>query len=167
MSLVLRWLSTSSLDAELADDIERLARVIEATVTEWPPDGGEWDRDAMEFFRDAIADPLFDHQWGPAYVVENGRLVASAGFLGPPDDVGEVEVGFSVCRSERRRGIATSAVALLCGLAEQHGCRSVRAHTTAENTAAVATLQRNGFRLVDRVSVSGGVDRVLYRRGLP
>jgi RimJ/RimL family protein N-acetyltransferase len=167
MALELRWISAPSLEAELANDRDRLASEIVATVTEWPPDGGEWDRDAMWFFRQAIDDPSFDPQWGPAYVVDDGRLVASAGFLGPPDGGGEVEVGFSVCRCERRRGVGAAAVALLCEIAARKGCRSIRAHTTVENTPAVATLQRNAFRLVERFSVSGNDRRVLFRRRLP
>ena len=167
MALELRWISAPSLDAELANDRDRLATEIGATVTEWPPDGGEWDRDAMRFFRQAIDDPSFDRLWGPAYVVDDGRLVASAGFLGPPDDGGEVEVGFSVCRCERQRGVGAATVALLCELASQKGCRSIRARTTMENTPAVATLQHNAFRLVELFSSSGDHRRVLYRRRLP
>ena len=133
-------------------------------VNEWPPDGGEWDRDSMRFFRQIVDRRSFTPEWGPTYVVCTGRLVASAGFFGPPDDAGEVEVGFSVCRSERRQGVATAAVALLCDVAARSGCASIRARTTMQNAGSVATLQRNGFVEVERSDVDGGEPGMLFRR---
>jgi [ribosomal protein S5]-alanine N-acetyltransferase len=94
------------------------------------------------------------------------RLVGSAGFFGPPDDAGEVEIGYSVCRSERRKGIGTAVVAELCGIASERGCASVRAETTEENVASIAVLQRNQFVEVSRSERDDGVLELLFRRAL-
>lgn len=166
MELELRWISARSLDAELAGDRDLLSSEIGAVVNEWPPDGGEWDRDSMQFFRQIVGGNSFEPQWGPTYVVRDGRVVASAGFHGPPDDAGEVEVGFSVCRSERRQGVATATVALLCDVAARGGCGAIRARTSIQNAGSVATLQRNGFVEVERSELDGGEPRVLFRRKL-
>jgi RimJ/RimL family protein N-acetyltransferase len=154
--------TAAALDAELAGSREQLADVLGVQVTEWPPEGGEWDRDAVEFFRRQGVDLT----WGPSYVVGDGLLVASAGFFGPPDADGEVEIGYSVCRTQRGRGIATAAVAELCGRAASGGCTSVRARTTADNVASIAVLERNRFVEVARDAGEDGATALLFRRRL-
>lgn len=107
MDLTLQWISAAALEAELENDRDRLGRAIDATVGEWPPEDGEWDLDAVRFFHELLNDASFEAGWTPAYVSLDGCLVASGGFFGRPDSEGEVEIGFSVCRSERRKGVAT------------------------------------------------------------
>ena len=159
MDLTLQWISAAALEAELENDLEQLARLVDATVSEWPPQGGEWDTDAMHYFRELLNDTSFAQDWAAAYVILDGRLVASGGFFGPPDSAQEVEIGFSVCRSERRKGVATALVARLCSIAADRGCASVRARTTTQNAGALATLRRNSFTpappglLVDGTSI--------------
>ncbi len=163
MQLVqLVFATAASLDAELAGDHQTLAGETGAAVSEWPPVGGLWDTEAMSFFRSQIDEPSFVAPWVPMYIVNDTRLVGSAGFFGPPED-GEVEVGYSVCLSERQRGIATAAVTALCALAREHACRSVRARTTADNTASLQTLFRNGFVEVSREPNEEGTVEVLLR----
>jgi RimJ/RimL family protein N-acetyltransferase len=163
MDLVLVGLTAATLDAELAGDWTMLSELLHASIQEWPPEGGEWDRAAMEFFRQQLDTGVFDVGWAPSYVVGDGRLVAGAGFFGPPDGDGEVEIGYSVCRSERRRGVATAIVGQLCDLARQAGCVSVRARTTPDNVASVATLARNGFRESERSLAGDGIVTVVLR----
>ncbi len=148
MQIVLVDVTEPILDADLAGDRHRLETLLDARVAEWPPVGGEWDTDAMGMFRRLLGEQGFHPLWGPKYVVVDGRLVGSAGFFGPPDDQSEVEIGYSVCASERRRGIATATVAELRTIATQSGAQSLRARTTTTNTASLLTLQRNGFEIV-------------------
>ena len=145
MDLTLRWISAAALGAELENDREKLARAIDATVSEWPPEAGEWDIDAVRYFHELFNDTSFEPGWAAAYVILDGRLVASGGFVGPPDGQGEVEIGFSVCRSERRKGVATALVARLCSVAANRGCVSVQARTSTQNAGALATLRSNAF----------------------
>ena len=159
MDLTLQWISAAALNAELENDREQLGRAIDATVGEWPPEDGEWDIDAVRFFHEVLSDASFEVGWTAAYVSLDGRLVASGGFFGRPDSEGEVEIGYSVCRSERRKGVATALVARLCSIAADRGCASVRARTTTQNAGALATLQSNSFTpanpdfLVDGTSI--------------
>jgi ribosomal-protein-alanine N-acetyltransferase len=166
VEVTLIGVTVAALDAELDDSRERLAEVLGVRVTEWPPEGGEWDRDAVEFFRRQVDDGSFDLEWGPSYVVSDGVLVASAGFFGPPDADDEVEIGYSVCRTQRGRGIATAAVGQLCGRAASGGCASVRARTTADNVASIAVLERNRFVEVARDAGEDGSTALLFRRRL-
>jgi RimJ/RimL family protein N-acetyltransferase len=149
MDLTLLPATAATLDAELADEPARLSGLLGVAVTEWPPIGGEWDRGAMAYHRrliDAGAAP----EWGAVYLAVEGRLVGCAGYHGPPDHSGEVEIGYSVCFGDRRRGIATAAVSRLCQLARDRGCSSVRATTTASNLGSLGALRRNGFVETDR-----------------
>src|SRR4051812_32959281 len=81
----------------------------------WPP--GEYDRDAIQFFRDllAVAGPE-QAGWYVWYAMRSGigdarpSLVAGAGFLGPPTSDGTVEIGFSVVPEARGQGYATEIV---------------------------------------------------------
>jgi len=158
--------TVAALDAELGGSRQQLAEVLGVRIAEWPPEGGEWDRDAVEFFRRQVDDGGFDRSWGPSYIVGDGSLVGSAGFFGPPDAAGEVEIGYSVCRTERRRGIATAAVGQLCGRAASGGCASVRARTTADNVASIAVLEGNRFVEAARDSGEDGSITLLFRRRL-
>jgi RimJ/RimL family protein N-acetyltransferase len=165
MQIRLRPVTAFALDAELAGSREQLGDALGVEIGEWPPEDGEWDRAAVEFFRQRVDDDSMQ-TWGPAYVIASDRLVGSAGFFGPPDEDGEVEIGYSVCRSERRRGIATAAVAELCALASSAGCASIRARTTADNLGSIAVLERNRFTESDRVTGNDGVIEVGFRRSL-
>ena len=134
-------------DAELAGDLPRLANLLGvAVIDEWPPIGGEHDAGAVAFFRKiALADP--SAEWGPFYVCLGDALVGSAGFLGPPVG-GSTEIGYSICRSHRRQGLATRAVDALAQRARSARVRQITARTTPDNHASIGVLERTGFSLV-------------------
>lgn len=165
MGLTLVPIGHRELDAELDLDKAALAALLEVTVEEWPPEGGEWDRDAARFFREQVDRPEFDPNFGPYYVVRDGLLVGSAGFFGAPGEQGEVEIGYSVCATQRRLGIATEVVGLLCDLAASSGASGIRARTNTANQASIRVLHRNGFA-VDEQSVEATDDSVLLRKKL-
>ena len=116
----------------------------------WPP--GEYDRDAMEFFRSRLQeDPARYAGWLSWYVMTSEpagtppTLVAGAGFMGPPKD-GAVEVGYSVVDEARGFGYATEIVEALTRRAfEFDDVRRVVAETDASNAASQRVLERNGF----------------------
>jgi [ribosomal protein S5]-alanine N-acetyltransferase len=154
------------LNAEADRDLDALATLLHAKVVEWPPVGGEWDADAVRYFQRLLDDPTFDNTWGARYVTCNGQLVANAGFFGPPDADGEVEIGYSVCAAQRNKGIATATVARLVVEAQLAGATSLRARTTATNSASIRTLERNGFVVVDTSTGSDETTHVLLGRSL-
>jgi RimJ/RimL family protein N-acetyltransferase len=137
--------SRSSLDAESVGDFAGLALGLGVVVDEWPPTGGEWDVDAANAFRAMIDDAGYESRFGAFYVVDDGRLVGSAGFFGSPDERGEVEIGYSICENERRKGFATAAIDALCRSAASSGCRAVRARVRGDNTASISALRSNSF----------------------
>lgn len=73
-------------------------------------------------------------------------VVAAGGYVGPPDEAGVVESGYSVCPEWRARGYATELTrALAAHAAAQPGVTRVIAHTTAANPGSVKVLERSGF----------------------
>lgn len=84
--------------------------------------------------------------WWVYQIVTGKCVVGEAGFHGPPDPDGVVELGYEVVPGWRRRGVATRACGLLLERAWSLGARVVRAETTPENVASRRVLTANGFR---------------------
>ncbi|MER7774637.1 GNAT family N-acetyltransferase [Streptomyces sp. NPDC096191] len=81
-----------------------------------------------------------------AVVGEGGRVVGHAGFHGPPDEVGMVEIGYSVAPEFRRQGYARSALTeLLRRAAAEAAVTTVRATISPDNVASLATISGFGF----------------------
>jgi ribosomal-protein-alanine N-acetyltransferase len=77
---------------------------------------------------------------------------------------GEAELGYRIAESAAGRGLATSAVRQMCGLARtEYGLSALRAATYADNAASRAVLVRAGFIVVDEVEIEGRAE-VRYRR---
>jgi RimJ/RimL family protein N-acetyltransferase len=84
-----------------------------------------------------------------AYVIvrlSDGRAVGDAGFHGPPDEHGAVEIGYALVPAARGNGLAAEATQLLVEWARaQPGVRSVVAHVDAANGPSRRLLERLGF----------------------
>jgi ribosomal-protein-alanine N-acetyltransferase len=81
-----------------------------------------------------------------AVSVPDGTVVGAAGFHGPPDDTGMVEIGYSTDPAYRRRGYAKAMVtALLRWAAAEPSVVTVRASISPENAASLATIGGFGF----------------------
>jgi RimJ/RimL family protein N-acetyltransferase len=79
----------------------------------------------------------------------DGPVVGHAGFHGPPDESGMVEVGYAVDPAFRRRGHARAMVrALLAWAATEEGVTRVRAAISPANEASLATIRGFGFDVV-------------------
>ncbi|WP_411103138.1 GNAT family N-acetyltransferase [Streptomyces sp. cmx-4-9] len=92
----------------------------------------------------------------------DGAVVGDAGFHGPPDEAGVVEVGYSVVPRYRRQGYARAMLrALLVRAAVEAGVRTVRATVRSDNAASLATLAGFGFvRVAERGSDRDGIEFV-------
>jgi RimJ/RimL family protein N-acetyltransferase len=140
------------LRAEL-DCPARLEQLLGAAIPAgWPP--GEYDRPAIEFFRDRLAETPSAAGWYSWYAAERANdnrratIVAAGGYFGPPSADGSVEVGYSVVHSYRGRGFATELVrALVSRALSLPVVRRVVAHTRAENIGSIRVLDRCGFVL--------------------
>jgi RimJ/RimL family protein N-acetyltransferase len=84
--------------------------------------------------------------WGLFVIVDrpSGLVVGGIGFKGPPDQRGEVEIGYGICDSFQGRGLATEAVAAMCEIARS-GAQAVVAETERANVASQRVLEKSGF----------------------
>jgi ribosomal-protein-alanine N-acetyltransferase len=85
------------------------------------------------------------------FLVHRGARAAigSAGFKGPPDSTGTVEIAYGVAPSFQGHGYATEAAAALVAFAYSTGLvKFVRAHTLPAHNASTRVLAKCGFRHV-------------------
>ncbi|MDJ0464202.1 GNAT family protein [Streptomyces sp. H27-C3] len=95
----------------------------------------------------------------------DGAVVGHAGFHGPPDDVGMVEVGYGVLPEFRRRGHARAMlVELLSRAATDPGVTTVRASISPGNVASEATIADFGFEEVGELWDEEDGMETLYER---
>ena len=80
---------------------------------------------------------------------EQGVAVGRAGYHGPPDASGMVEIGYAVDPEHRRRGFARAALeALLERAAGEPDVRTVRVSISPDNTASWGLASQFGFTQV-------------------
>lgn len=142
--------TTGLLETELASPAQ-LGVALGAQVAEgWPP--GEYDEHAIRWLLERLSGRPEAAGWFAWYALlkpESGplpQLVAAGGYTGPPDDAGEVEIGYSVVRVFEGRGIATEMVGALVHRAFNDAIVSrIIAHTFPANTGSIRVLEKNGF----------------------
>ena len=77
---------------------------------------------------------------------ESTTVIGDIGFMGPPGEDGDVEIGYSVIPDRRGRGYASDAVRVLVAWAlKQPGVGSVAARCDAVNVRSIRVLERAGF----------------------
>ena len=156
------------LDAELQSP-SGLAGLLGACVpADWPP--GEYDRQAIEFFRARLAEDRGSAGWYGWYAVlrssecHGGAVIGAGGYFGPPAADGTVEIGYSVVPEFQCRGFATELVrALVRRAISTPGVTRVIAHTHRDNIASVKVLERCGFSLAGPGREPGSLQYVHLR----
>ncbi len=100
---------------------------------------------------------------GVVWDVERRLSVGRAGFHGPPDRAGMVEVGYAVDPAFRRQGYARAALeVLLDRAAREPDVTTVRASIGPANTASLALVGQYGFRRVgEQWDDADGLETVL------
>lgn len=97
-----------------------------------------------------VADP-----WRHGFFIvdpQRTQVVGTAGFKGPPDADGIVEIAYGVAPEYQGRGYATEAANALVEFAlSDPSVRTVRAHTLPEPNASTRVLTKNGFRHLGEV----------------
>ena len=100
-------------------------------------------------------------------VVAGGEVVGLCGIKHPPSSAGEVEIGYGIAASRRRRGHATAAVAALLDTARgDPRVRAVLATTAVANTASQRVLAKNGFERIGRSHDPGDGELIVWRVAL-
>lgn len=139
------------LDAELAGP-KQLGKLLGVTVPkDWPPAG--LDRRVVERLRSRLAEQ--GHKsvgWFGWYAIcrrialQPPTLVGAGGFFGPPDDQGQVELGFTILPSFRGRGHASEMVtALVAHALAESSVQRIVAHAQVQDRPTLAVLLRSGF----------------------
>ena len=80
---------------------------------------------------------------------QGGEAIGSAGFTGPPDQEGAVEMAYAIDPPFRGRGYATEAAQALLEFAfTDMSVALVRAHTLPETNASTRILTKCGFKFL-------------------
>jgi [ribosomal protein S5]-alanine N-acetyltransferase len=119
-----------------------------ASPPSWPPEYN--GPETRAWVRNALRASPQDGAWYAFYVLattdDAETLAGTAGFKGPPNAAGDVEIGYSIVPELRRRGLATAAVRLLCEQAFASGVSRVIADTLPTLVASQGVLSKSGFR---------------------
>lgn len=145
--------------AEIGDRDE-FAGLLGASVPDsWPPESAA---DALPLFLAWLEAAPNQVGWFGWYAVldcedsAESILVASGGFLGPPQD-GTAQIGYSVLAQFQGRGFATEmVVALVRWAMEQPGVTRIVAETEWANPASVRVLRKAGFVAAGQAAEPGG-----------
>jgi ribosomal-protein-alanine N-acetyltransferase len=101
--------------------------------------------------RDQVTADPGDGVWVTRLLVdtETGGIVGRAGFHGPPDQVGMLEVGYAIDPLFRRQGHARAALKILLEVAAGDSrVNVVRASVRPDNLASRALIDQYGFHVV-------------------
>jgi RimJ/RimL family protein N-acetyltransferase len=104
---------------------------------------GVWKRRSQQVEEDPAS-----AAWVTGVIWDEQRQVAvgRAGYHGPPDPSGMVEIGYAVDPSYRRRGYARAALeALLLRAGREPQVRTVRVTISPDNTASYTLASQYGF----------------------
>jgi ribosomal-protein-alanine N-acetyltransferase len=145
--------SSALIDA-IADRIAA-AKVIGAAVPQdWPDDELSG---LLAIYAGRLAEAAVRPGFGPWVVISRdaSSVVGSAGFVGPPNEQREVELGFGIHPDFRNRGYATEAARALVvwGLA-QPSVETIVARCDPRNAQSARVLEKIGMtRLAERDSL--------------
>lgn len=93
---------------------------------------------------------------------ESQAVIGAAGFTGPPDTSGTVEIAYGIVPSFEGKGYATEVAAALVEFASSSGgVRRIRAHTLPVANASTRVLKKCGFRHTE--TVQDPVDGLVWR----
>lgn len=86
--------------------------------------------------------------WLPYLMIHRNdeTLIGACGYNGPPDDNGEVEIGYGIAPSYRGHGLTTEAAEAMTATAfGKPGVSAIRALTSPEPNASTRVLSKCGF----------------------
>ena len=107
----------------------------------------EW-RGTWRMRSEQVGEDPASADWVTGVIWDERRQLAvgRAGYHGPPDESGMVEIGYAVDPAYQRRGYARAALeALLHRAAHEPGVKTVRVTISPDNTASYALASQYGF----------------------
>lgn len=141
---------------------ERLSPVPLSDYLAGPECRGVWERRSRQVEADpASAGWVTGIIWDEQITTAVGR----AGFHGPPDETGMVEIGYAVDPLHRRRGYARAALeALLHRAADEPGVSTVRLTISPDNEPSTNLALQCGFQRVGEQWDDDDGLEVIYER---
>jgi RimJ/RimL family protein N-acetyltransferase len=146
-SIELEVLSASVLEALASGSIERASAAFGRPLPQFFLEF-EW---LWALRRTQLEERPDTERWLVRAIVDRstGDIVGHAGFHGPPDESGMVEIGYTIAEPFRRRGYGRATVGALIEIAEADpAVQTVRASISPDNTASLATIRPFDFALV-------------------
>ena len=167
MKVTLRDYTPAFLSAEDISGAALSGMLGVAEPPEWPPLFN--DAETRAWFRRTLESDPSVTGWLGFYVIAeiDGRptLSGTAGFKGPPNADGVVEIGYSIVEKFQRRGIASAAVAQLVDRAfADPRVEVVTAETLPSLAASRGLLEKCGFVLTGTRTDPDEGEIVLYAR---
>ncbi|MFD9508265.1 GNAT family N-acetyltransferase [Streptomyces mirabilis] len=138
-------LSSTAMTALLDSDLDRAGGEVGAELTEYfLSDSARW---LWRYRLNQLTARPECAGWLSKVVIAEpeGTVVGYAGFHGPPDETGMVEIGYSVDPAHRRRGYARAILAALMRRAADARVRTLRVTISPDNAASLATIAGFGF----------------------
>ncbi|BDM74761.1 hypothetical protein HEK616_82480 (plasmid) [Streptomyces nigrescens] len=139
-------LSRTTMVALLKDDLAQASAEAGVALTEYfVTDTAKW---VWQYRVNQLTSDPGCAGWLTQIVVAEpeGAVVGYAGFHGPPDEAGMVELGYSVIPLYRRQGYARAMLtALVRRAVAEARVRTVRVTISPDNTASLATISGFGF----------------------
>jgi len=119
------------------------------------PDRGE---EYFARFDEQLRDRLAEQDAGTCYfhvlVGAEGEVLGRVNLVDVAD--GSADLGYRIAERAAGRGLATSAVREVCGLAaDRYALTTLRAAATLDNAASRAVLARTGFTVTGETQLSG------------
>lgn len=138
-------LSTPTIDALGAHDLKEASKLSDLDLPPFLVDSEcqpVWLRRSQQ-----LAKHPQDAAWITRVVINSaGLVIGRAGFHGPPDPSGMVEIGYSTAPDHRRQGYAQAAFLVLLDVARaSSSVRTLRATVRPDNFASLALVQRHGL----------------------
>ena len=134
----------------------------------WPP---EILRDALPYFLKQLREQPSSVGWNGWYWIrratanEPAVLIGDGGFVAPPDDDGEVEIGYSVLPQFQGLGYASEGALALIDWAFGHPeITRIIGETDHDNSASIRVLQKLGFTYAGPGSEAGRNKWQIMRR---
>ena len=149
--------------AVLGDRKEEAERLLDIKL---PPDWPGEDTRYLELWLKDMSEARVFAPWRARVVtlVGDRRMIGHAGFHGPPNDAGMVEIGYTIFPEYRGKGYATEAAQRLLDFARELGATTFRASVSPGNAPSIAIIRKLGLEQIgEQMDEIDGLELVFER----
>jgi len=149
--------------AVLAGQMNDAERLLGVTI---PPHWPDEDVRYLELWLKDMSETGQHAPWRARVVTLIGEehMIGHAGFHGPPNDDGMVEVGYTIFPEFRGNGYATEAARRLLDFAKELGAKRFRASVSPDNAPSIAIIRKLGLEQIgEQMDEIDGLELVFER----